>query len=85
MNYKKTALTGIFSLAFLLAGRYTPAQAPEWSKATTAAEAANQRGEYQLAETLYKQAIEMQQLSLGADNPGVAISLNNLAVFYQDQ
>src|ERR1700674_1729129 len=47
--------------------------------------AASQRGEYALAEASYKEAIEIQQETLGADNPGVAISLNNLAVFYQDQ
>ena len=85
MNSNQITLAAIFSLFLLLGGRFTPAQAPEWSKDTSAALAASQRGEYALAETFYKQAIEIQQKTLGADDPGVAISLNNLAVFYQDQ
>ena len=85
MNHKNSTLVAVFSLLFLLAGRYTPAQTPEWSKKTTAAMEANQRGEYALAQTLYLEAIEIEKKTLGTDNPEVAISLNNLAVFYQDR
>src|SRR6266481_2716459 len=85
MNHKKSTLVAVFSLMFLLAGRYTPAQTTEWSKKTAAAMEANQRGEYSLAQTLYKEAIQVERKTLGADNPEVAISLNNLAVFYQDR
>src|SRR5882672_12930079 len=85
MNLNRVTLAAIFTLFILLGGRYTPAQTPDWSAATSAAMAARQRGEFTLAQTFYKQAIEIQQKTLGADDPGVAISLNNLAVFYQDQ
>ena len=72
MNLNKITLVAIFSLFILLGGRYTAAQAPQWSKANSAAVAASQRGEYALAQTFYKQAIEIQQKALGADNPEVA-------------
>src|ERR1700693_6265936 len=85
MNSNKITLAAIFTLLILLGGRCTAAQAQDWSAATSAAVAASQRGEYALAEASYKEAIEIQQKTLGADDPGVAISLNNLAVFYQDQ
>ena len=85
MNSNKITLAAIFTLLILLGGRCTAAQAQDSSAATSPAVAASQRGESALAEASYKEAIEIQQQSLGADNPGVAISLNNLAVFYQDQ
>jgi tetratricopeptide (TPR) repeat protein len=84
MNSNKITLAAIFTLLILLGGHCTAAQAQDWGAATSAAVAASQRGDYALAEASYKEAIESQQQTLGADNPGVAISLNNLAVFYQD-
>ena len=37
MNLNKITLVAIFSLFILLGGRYTAAQAPQWSKANSAA------------------------------------------------
>jgi tetratricopeptide (TPR) repeat protein len=85
MDWNKMTLAAIFSLFILLGGRDTSAQTPLWGKVTSAANAASQQGEYAVAQALYTEAIEIQEKTLGADNPGVAISLNNLAVFYQDQ
>lgn len=85
MNSNKLTLVAILTVMILLWGHSTPAQTTEWSKANSAAVAASQRGEYALAQTFYKQAIEIQQKTQGADSAGVAISLNNMAVFYQDQ
>src|SRR6476646_8644386 len=85
MNCSKLTLAAIFSLIILAGGLPTAAQTPSWSAATTAGAAAEQRGEYALAQAFYKQAIEIEQKTLGADNPAVAVSLNNLAVAYQDQ
>jgi len=64
MNCKNISLVAIFSLLILIGGRYTPAQAPEWSKATSAAMAAKQRGEYTVAEKLYKDAMDAMQKEL---------------------
>src|ERR1700691_4149503 len=69
MNSNKLTLVAILTVMILLWGRFTPAQTTDWSKANTAAVAASQRGEYALAQTFYKQAIEIQQKTLGADNP----------------
>src|ERR1700676_1056908 len=85
MNSNKLNLTIIFSLLVLFGAVYTPAQEHVWRQAASEPTAANQRGEYALAQTLYKEAIELQQKAVGDDIPAVAISLNNLAVFYQDQ
>jgi hypothetical protein len=85
MNWNKLALAATFSLFIFLEGQYTPAQTSRWAKDTSAAIAANQRGEYALAQKLYEEVVELQEKDLGVDNPEVAISLNNLAVFYQDQ
>ena len=84
MKLMKATLTATFTLLILLAGRSTFAESPAWSKANAAAEDARRRGDYPLAETYYKEAINLQVSKLGADSPEVAVSLNNLAVFYQD-
>src|SRR5579863_4964116 len=86
MKLNKATLTAIFTLSILMAGTSACAtEAPAWSKAKAAADQARERGDYALAETCYKQAIDLQTASLGANSPEVAVSLNNLAVFYQDQ
>src|ERR1700719_954986 len=78
-------LVAVFNLLVIFGASRTAAQARGWGATTSAAAAASQRGDYTLAQTLYKQAIEIQVKTLGADNPEVAITLNNLAVSYQDQ
>ena len=85
MNSNKITLAAIFTLLILLGGRFTAAQAQDWSQATSAAVAASQRGDYALAEASIRKPSRFSRQTLGADNPGIAISLNNLAVFYQDQ
>ena len=41
-------------------------------------------GEYAKAEPLYQEALRIRQKVLGPEHPDTAISLNNLAVLYQD-
>ena len=41
-------------------------------------------GEYAKAEPLYQEALRIRQKVLGPENPDTAISLNNLAVLYQN-
>jgi tetratricopeptide (TPR) repeat protein len=85
MNSKKATLSAMLTLSILLGGRAALADTTAWSRANAAANEARQRGDYAQAETLYKEAIDLQVAKLGADNPEVAVSLNNLAVLYQDQ
>jgi tetratricopeptide (TPR) repeat protein len=85
MKISKLTLAAIFTLVALFAAVATPAETPQWAAVSAAGDTARQHGELALAQTLYTQAIDLQQKALGANNPEVAISLNNLAVFYQDQ
>ena len=41
-------------------------------------------GQYEKAEPLYKQALEIRKRVLGEDHPDYASSLNNLALLYRD-
>src|ERR1700733_8744522 len=85
MNQRKPMLAVIFTLIALLGARYTPAEPMDWSKAISAAQTAQERGEYAQAQALYDQVIALQTKTLGANNPVLAISLNNLAATYQAQ
>jgi len=85
MKLNKVTLTAIFTLSTLLGGTAAFADSTAWGTAKAAADDAREHGNYALAETCYKQAIDLQTASLGANSPEVAVSLNNLAVFYQDQ
>jgi CHAT domain-containing protein/Tfp pilus assembly protein PilF len=44
-----------------------------------------EQGLYSRAEQLYKQALVIQEVSLGENHPNVALLLNNLAILYDDQ
>src|SRR5271165_4642054 len=85
MNWKKATPVIISVLYFGLSAAYTPAQKQGWDKDLSAAIDARQRGEYTVAEMSYKRAIEGQEKALGQNSLDVAISLNNLAVLYQDE
>ena len=66
------------------------AQPSPFSPATTAANGGNaglyhDRGEYDLAEPLYKRALAIREKALGPGHPGTARSLNNLATLYGNQ
>src|ERR1700758_5500764 len=85
MNWKRTASTILFAFFFFISAQYAPAaDTQDWRKDTAAAREARARGEYTLAQTFYKQAIDLQEKTLGPNSPAVAVSLNNLAVSYQD-
>ena len=43
------------------------------------------QGQYAKAEPLYQQSLAIHRKSLGPDHPGVATSLNNLAMLYYSQ
>ena len=85
MKMKQLAPVVICIVIFLVSSFYTPAEEANWDQDLASATAARQRGEFAVAETLYKQAIAVQTRELGADNAAVAASMNNLAVLYQDQ
>ena len=41
------------------------------------------QGDYQQAETLYLQSLEINKIVLGENHPNYAVTLENLALFYQ--
>jgi len=43
------------------------------------------QGKNDLAEPLFQRALAINEKILGPDHPGIATSLNNLALLYQDQ
>ena len=45
----------------------------------------NKKGEYKLAEQLYKEALKIRQNVFGEKHPAVALSLNNLGAVYRKQ
>ncbi len=75
-------LLGLILLPFSLSAR---AQEQDWGKLTTDARAAHQKGDYTDAAALYKRALAIQVKTLGPTNLDVAVTLNNLAVLYQDE
>ncbi len=72
-------------LILLVSGLRASAQDVDLGKLTADARTAHQKGDYNGAATLYKQALAIQIKTLGPNRPEVAASLNNLAVIYQDE
>ena len=72
-------------LILLTSGLRAGAQDQDLGKLTADARAAHQAGKYSDALTLYKHALAIQEKMLGPSHPDVAITLNNLAVIYQDE
>src|SRR6266699_3350763 len=85
MKIAKTASMILGVLFLLLSALPAHSQQPDWDELTADAKAAGQQGNYSQAAALYKQALEIQEETLGPDDPEVATSLNNLAVVYQDE
>ena len=54
MHWDKLAWTAIFSALIFLPCRPTSAQSSEWCKEPSAAVTSNERGEYALAQKLYR-------------------------------
>src|SRR5712691_3612994 len=85
MKIAKAASMILGGLFLFLTALPAHSQQPDWGQLTADAKAASQRGNYPEAARLYKQALEIQETTLGPDGPEVATSLHNLAVVYQNE
>src|SRR5713226_4306581 len=85
MNMAKTAPMILGGLLLCVSASPTHAQQADWQETAADARAARQNGNTLEAATLYKQALEIQEKTLGPESPEVAVTLSSLAVLYQDQ
>src|SRR5690349_7483480 len=84
MKTIKTVLVALSGLGLLLSAPAASAQQTDWHVVATAARLAHQKGSYAEAETLYRQALELQAKTTASKRADVATTLNNLAVVFQD-
>jgi len=85
MKTARTASIIFGGFLLCLSGSATFAEQADWQKATAAAKASRQNGNYSDAVALYKQALEIQEKKMGPNSAEVATTLNNLAVVYQEE
>jgi tetratricopeptide (TPR) repeat protein len=78
------ALLAIAALILAIVSPVYP-QESEWERLTQEAAQRDRAGEYERAEFLTKQALELAEKAAGPNHPTVATSLNNLAVLYRVQ
>src|SRR2546426_732756 len=71
-------------VGFLLCAEALPGQEPSWPDAMAAAQQAYQRADFDEAERLFLSALKQAE-NLGATDPKLATTLNNLAELYRTQ
>ena len=75
----------LFLLPLLLAAAAAYAQGTEWEGLTEEVMSLYQKGQYDRAMVMAKQALEVAEKAVGPNHPSVAVSLNTLAVLYTTQ
>ena len=71
MKLTQLPATALCIIIFFFTSLSTHAQQQNWEKTSTAASAARQHGDLAQAETLYKQALDLQQKELGPVHDGL--------------
>ena len=81
----KTRVAASVLLLLVGAAASAHAQSAEWERLNKEATALYQKGEYDRAVVVAKEALEVAERAVGPNHPSVATSLNNLAALYDAQ